>query len=51
MSAFLCVVLSCVGTDLATGLSPILRALPKCLNAFIISEVDSESEVGRGPNP
>jgi hypothetical protein len=30
MSVFFCVVLSCVGSDLATGRSPVQGVLPKC---------------------
>jgi hypothetical protein len=44
-------VLSSVGRGLAMDRSPILGILPKCLNGFIISQVNSGSEHVRGPNP
>jgi hypothetical protein len=33
------------------GQSLVKGLLPKCLNRFIVSEVNSESEQARGPNP
>jgi hypothetical protein len=51
MSAFFCVLLSCVGTDLEMGRSPIQRVLAKCLDGFMVSEVHSESGQVRGPYP
>jgi hypothetical protein len=39
MSAFFCVLFSCIG-----------RGLAKCLNEFIFSEVNSESEQARELN-
>jgi hypothetical protein len=44
MSAFFCVVLSCVRRGLVMDRSPIQGVLRKCLNGFIVSEVSSESE-------
>jgi hypothetical protein len=35
MSAFFCVVLSCVGSGLATGWSPVQGVLPNAQNRFI----------------
>jgi hypothetical protein len=51
MSAFLGVVLSCVGGGLAMGRSPVQGVLQKCLNWFIISEINSKWEHARKPNP
>jgi len=44
ISALFCVVLSCVGTGLVVGRSPIQGVPTKCLNEFIVSEVNPESE-------
>jgi hypothetical protein len=41
MSTCFCVVVSCVGTSLDMDRSPVQGALPKCLNGFIVSEVNS----------
>jgi len=43
--------LSCVGTGLAIGRSPIQGALPQRLNGFIVSEFYSDSDQARGANP
>jgi hypothetical protein len=43
--------LCCVGRGLAIGPSPIQGDLPKCLNVFIVPEVNSDSEQARGSNP
>jgi hypothetical protein len=51
MSTFFYVVLSCVGRGLQMGRFPLEGVLPKCLNGFRISEVDSELEGRRRPNP
>jgi len=51
MSTFFCVVLSCVGRDLAMGRSPIQGVVLKCQNGFLGSEVKSELEQARGSNP
>jgi len=40
-----------VGRGIAMGRSPVQGVLPKCLNVFIVLEVNSESEQTRGPNP
>jgi len=40
MSAFLCVVMSCLGR----GNIPVQRVLPKCLKGYKIAEVSSELE-------
>jgi len=47
---YFCVVLSCVGTGLAIGQSPVQGFLPKRLNGFVVSEVNSDSEQASGPN-
>jgi hypothetical protein len=46
-----CVVSSRVGRGLAMCLFPIHGVLPKCLNKFTDSEVNSESKQFRGSNP
>jgi hypothetical protein len=46
MIAFYCVVLSCVGRGLAMGRSVCPEVLPKCLNGFTVSEVNSETDQG-----
>jgi hypothetical protein len=51
MSTFSCVVLSCVGKDVATGRFPIQGALTKCLKRFMVSEVNCESDQARDSNP
>jgi hypothetical protein len=51
ISAFFCVVLSCVGLGLAMGWSPVQGVLPKWLNGFIVSEVNSQPEQTRELNP
>jgi hypothetical protein len=43
----LCVVLSCVGRGLAICRSPVQGILPKCLNGFIVTEVNSEKRTIR----
>jgi len=48
---FFCVVLSCVGRGLVMTRFPIQGVLPQCLTELIISEVNSETEQTRGPNP
>jgi hypothetical protein len=42
--------LSCESTGLAMVRSSVQGVLPECLNVFIVSEICSESEQGRGPN-
>jgi hypothetical protein len=52
VSAFFCVVLSCVGSGLETGWSPVqevLRNVQKYIHNF--QKSNSESEDARGPNP
>jgi len=44
MSAFMCVVLSCIGNGLAIGRSPIQGVIPRCLDKFVVPEINSESE-------
>jgi hypothetical protein len=51
MSAFFCVMLSCVDRGLGVSRSPVEGVLPICLNGFMVSEVNSESEQAGGPNP
>jgi hypothetical protein len=48
MYTFLCVMLLSGGRGHAMGSSPVPGVLPKCLNGFILSEVNSESEQTRG---
>jgi hypothetical protein len=48
---FSCVVLSCVSRSFAMGRSPAQGILPKYINGFKASEVNSEMEQVRGPNP
>jgi len=43
MSAFFCVLLSCVSKHPEMGRSPVHVALPKSLNVFAVSEINSES--------
>jgi len=50
LEAFLYVVLSHVGRDLAMGRSPVQGVLPKCLKGSIVSEANSESQQARRPN-
>jgi hypothetical protein len=50
MFAVLYFVKSRVGTVFVIGRSPV-PVLPKCLKGFRISEVTSESEQARRPNP
>jgi hypothetical protein len=47
----LCVPLSCVGTGLVIYQLPVQDILPKCLKGCIVSEVISDLEQVRGPNP
>jgi len=49
VSTFFYVVLPCVCRGLEMGRSPIQRDLPKCLNRFTVSELNSESKPARGP--
>jgi hypothetical protein len=51
MSAFFCVVLACVGWDLVMGLYAAHGILPDYLKGFTLSEVHSDSDQARGPNP
>jgi hypothetical protein len=51
MSPSFCAVLSSVGRDFAMGRSAVQEVLSKCLKGFIVSEVNSESEQTRRPNP
>jgi hypothetical protein len=41
ISAFFCVVLSCVGRGLATDRFNVQGDLPRCLNGFTVSEINS----------
>jgi hypothetical protein len=50
MSALSCVVLSCVGSGLAIGRSPIQRSVLKFINGFKISEFNYDSEQAGGAN-
>jgi len=50
LSAFFCVVLSCLGRGLALGRSIVQVVLPKCMQGFVVSEVNSEWEETRGTN-
>jgi hypothetical protein len=51
MSAFFCVVLSCVGSGLATGRSPV-QGVPPDVQKYICNfrKSNSESEQARGRN-
>jgi hypothetical protein len=51
MSAFYCVVLSCVGRGLAVGRFAIHRILPKCLERFRVARVNSVPEQARASCP
>jgi hypothetical protein len=51
MSAFFCVVPSCVGRGHAMGRSPFEGVLPKCLKGFVISKVNSELGQASGSSP
>jgi hypothetical protein len=51
LSLSLSIILSCVGTGLAMGRSPIQGAVPICLQVLTVPKVNSESEFSRGPNP
>jgi len=48
MFAISYIVLSCIGRDLTMGRCPVQETIPKCLNAFKVSEVNSNSEEVRG---
>jgi hypothetical protein len=48
---FFLFVLSFVCGDIAMGICPVRGILPKCVKGFIVSEVNSELEQVRGPNP
>jgi hypothetical protein len=48
MYVFYRFVLSCIGRGLVTGSSPVKEDLPE---GFIVSEVNSDLEQTRGPNP
>jgi hypothetical protein len=49
MYTIFCAMLSCEGTGFAMGRSP-LQVIPlKCLNGFLVSEVNSESGYAKGP--
>jgi hypothetical protein len=48
MTVFYCVMLSCVGRDLAVGRSPVQGVQSKLFNVFRILEVNSEMEKVRG---
>jgi hypothetical protein len=50
ISAYLCIVLSYVGTGIAMGQAPIQEVLPKFLNWFILTETASELEQNTWPN-
>jgi hypothetical protein len=45
-----CLSVCAVFRGLVMGRSPIQGVLPKCLNGFTVSEVNSGSEEARGPN-
>jgi hypothetical protein len=49
VSAFFCVVLSCVGRGLVSGRFPVQGVLKKQIHNF--QKSNSESEQARGPNP
>jgi hypothetical protein len=51
MSVSFSVILSCVGSGLTMGQPPVQGVLPGYLNAFIVSEVNSELKLAKGPNP
>jgi len=51
ISAFFCVVLSCIDRGLAMGRSPIQGVQSNYLKDLVVSDVNSESEQARGPNP
>jgi hypothetical protein len=51
MSAFLCVVLACVGSGLPIDRSPPKGSCKNVLKVFIVPEMNSVSEQAKGRDP